>query len=228
MRRELYQQMCHAAEELLRLAAGGIAVDPSTITWAEFIVKNWRSMLPPERPSFNQEQVLRVMQQHPVEGVLANWVFERTDLTKRECAVTLCNMVKAGKLAMLKIPGRSRFFLDQVALEQGRPLVEADERARIEARIKPKPVRQPVPQPVRPPRPAKRRPVEQRPEIKPAVPVVPVQSLRADLPVVVPAHVAVQVIPPKRDTRYSVPTPEAFEGEFMRDWKAKRQGGSSD
>lgn len=152
MKREQFEHMVLIARELLDMDAHGTSVDPLTVEWARQVVR--MQPTPPAPIAYRQQKIVAAMANHPPEGMLAAEISTASGLSTKCCAVTVSYMAKHHQLAMLKIPGRSRYFLDQRALELGRALVAADEQRFAAARVKVKVIRPPRPVPPKPaPRP---------------------------------------------------------------------------
>lgn len=244
--KEQHQRIRDAATELLRLRDAGAAVDPATTEWAtSFLGMNpyW----PPPRPSPNRDAILKLLGDAPDEGYMAHELLERTEINVGSFYAGLSRMARDGAIAMLLMPGRrSRYFLNEVMLERGRPLVVANEEMRRVVNIPrlpavprppkpprpappPKPVRvppppkppkpAPAPKPIKPPKPPKRVPPAKK-NIT-FVPKVGAPLRPINQSVVIPEHVKVQVCPSSKDTRYT-PSPDTEGAGFMSDWRAKR------
>lgn len=137
MTHEQFERMRRAAVELLALGRQGATVDPLALDWARHIAAS-AYVGPPARVAFQQHKIVRAMRDHPLEGMTAPQICAASGLDRRACGVTLCYMAKHRQIAVLKIPCRSRYFANSAALEQGRALVEAAERGRAEAKVRPK------------------------------------------------------------------------------------------
>lgn len=233
MKREIYLKMPAAAEEVLRLARDGVKVDALALEWAQLVAKS-KPTPPPMRPALRQEAILAAMTYPPPppEGLLAPTIFERCGFSKHRAAVTLCYMVAINRVHMLKIPGRSRYFLSEAALEIGRAHVAELERLRKQAREKPRKVPQLKAPPARvhpkashkkrdprPPPKAKRGKGDKAPA--PREPVPQPGRLDPAAPAIYPPGLKVQKLPSRKDTRYTVEPPVEGAG-FVREWKRKR------
>lgn len=214
-------QVRAAAEEILRLHKECIEIAPATVKWAsDFIRFNKK---PPHRPSINQDKVRTCLADAPLEGLTAIAIAEATGIDQRILSVTLCYMVKTEAIAMLKIPGRSRYFINVEMLRLGKPLVRAEEsRRRIERRNK---NRKPLQENTMPAAPKKNRATNQKPPALAKPEASPKRSHRSQKPpegeATTPPHVKVQVCPSGVDTRY-MPSHGSDGAGFMSEWRARR------
>lgn len=147
MTHDQFERMRHAAAAMLALDRQGTPVDQLTLDWARHIAAS-AYVGPPARAAFQQQRIVDAMHDHPPEGMTAAQIRAACGMPRQLCSVTLWYMVKHRQhIAMLRIPGRSRYFATDTALEQGRALVEAEELRRAEAKVRQKrgrPPRQPA------------------------------------------------------------------------------------
>lgn len=218
-----YERMQAAARELLEAHKAGRPVDPYAIEWARWAQRQQPRKMP-QRPAIHIDRIMAVLNgpAFPIEGYFATEISELSQVSQHACAKVLHRLQTTGRIAMHKIPGRSRFYPNEHALEMGRALVEAQE-----ARLKSTP----------PPAKAKKNPFNARPVVQPRPrgrpkaepPAAPPIVMRAKpLPVPPPASGSVFIPPdvkvtraPTRPGRYEVTEPGEGAG-FLADWRAKR------
>ncbi|GAP37372.1 hypothetical protein ABXN37_19815 [Piscinibacter sakaiensis] len=154
MTRTEFEAMRAAATEILALHRAGQAFSVVAVQWARAAaVAQYKG--PPAPPAVQREAVLRAMADAPPIGRLLTEIREITGMRPHQCATVLSDMVNGGHLRMIRVPNRSRYFLDEAALEVGRPLVDAMELARAAAKA-------PKPKPEAPPR----RPAKMQPKVR--------------------------------------------------------------
>ena len=234
MTRDQYNQMIAAARAAIESPSG---VPVLTLEWSRAVVEiNSAIFVPPMRPSFQQDAIRKALEAAPPTGLQSDALRIASGATNKNCSVVLCYMVRAKKIAMLKIPGRSRYFADQAALQQGAALVAAEERA-MQAEKLAKKARQKalvIPQFVQKAKGegkvagAKKTPqkADHLPMAKTAwngalrkkAPAL----TRAQMPAVIPDGLVVQQCPSSHDTRFSVEGP--IVGGFVTEWETLRGG----
>lgn len=225
-----FATMKAAAREVLNLYHAGVKMTDQLVTWARGCELSMRASHSAPRPDSLRMQVMQVMEQHPVEGYLCRQVADACGHARpQRCMQALHDLAHRGHIVMLKVPMRTRYFLNEVALKQGRPLVEAEERRRMDAAIaKERPRKKklkapPAPKPRAASPSAPREPSELT---KRAIQSVFKPKTKAKPPpsgsVFIPAHVKVQVCPSFEDRR---PKSAPVVGGFVAEWK-KLTGGN--
>lgn len=131
MNHDQFRFIHQAAGEIMRLHTQGIKVDPKTVSWAEAILKE-PPKAAPFRPSIHHGPIMVCLQMN--QGSTAKEISAKTGIIPRALSVALSQMAFSGKIAMYKIPGRSRYFTDRDEMAKALPAIEAEEARRPPSR----------------------------------------------------------------------------------------------
>lgn len=218
-----YDRMQAASRELLDAYHAGREVDPHALEWARWAQRQQPRKMP-QRPAIHVDRILAVLNgpSFPIEGYFASEISTISTVPAHACAKVLHRLHTDGRIAMIKIPGRSRFFPSEHALQMGRRLVEADEERRQEAKKKKPKVAAPNAFNSRPVVEKRRAPAPHQQLLLRAKPLATPAPATGSvfIPPVIPDNVKITRIE-RQLGRYEVPANTHGAG-FLDEWRAKR------